>query len=42
MTEIDVHEAKTNLTKLLRRVENGESFSITNRGRGSGSDSPAS
>ncbi len=31
MTEIDVHEAKTNLTKLLVRVENGESFSIIHK-----------
>ena len=33
MTEIGVHEAKTHLSKLLKRVENGESFSITNRGK---------
>ena len=33
MTEIGVHEAKTHLSRLLKRVENGESFSITNRGR---------
>ena len=33
MTEIGVYEAKTHLSKLLKRVENGESFSITNRGR---------
>ena len=33
MTEIGVHEAKTHLSKLLKRIENGESFSITNRGR---------
>lgn len=33
MTEIGVHEAKTHLSKFLKRVENGESFSITNKGR---------
>ncbi len=33
MIEIGVHEAKTHLSRLLKRVENGESFSITNRGR---------
>ena len=33
MTEIGIHEAKTHLSKLLKRVESGESFSITNRGR---------
>ncbi|MDE0469352.1 MAG: type II toxin-antitoxin system Phd/YefM family antitoxin [Candidatus Poribacteria bacterium] len=33
MTEIGVHEAKTNLTKLLVRVEKGESFSIINKGK---------
>ena len=33
MTEIGVHEAKTRLSKLLKRVENGESFSITNKGK---------
>ena len=33
MTEIGVYEAKAHLTKLLARVENGESFSITNRGK---------
>lgn len=33
MTEIGVHEAKTHLSKLLKRVENGESFSITNKGK---------
>ncbi len=33
MTEIGVHKAKTHLSRLLKRVENGESFSITNRGR---------
>ena len=33
MIEIGVHEAKTHLSKLLKRIENGESFSITNRGR---------
>ena len=33
MTEIGIYEAKTHLSRLLKRVENGESFSITNRGR---------
>ena len=33
MTEIGVHETKTHLSRLLKRVENGESFSITNRGK---------
>ena len=33
MIEIGVHEAKTHLSKILKRVENGEEFSITNRGR---------
>ena len=33
MTEVGVHEAKTHLSKLLKRVENGESFSITNGGK---------
>lgn len=33
MTEIGVYEAKTHLSSLLKRVENGESFSITNRGK---------
>ena len=33
MTEIGIHEAKTHLSRLLKRVENGESFSITNRGK---------
>ena len=33
MTEIGVHAAKTHLSRLLKRVENGESFSITNRGK---------
>ena len=33
MTEIGIHEAKTHLSRLLKRVENGESFSITNKGR---------
>lgn len=33
MTEIGVHEAKTHLSRFLKRVENGESFSITNRGK---------
>ena len=33
MTEIGVHEAKTHFSKLLKRVEDGERFSITNRGK---------
>ena len=33
MTEIGVHEAKTHFLKLLKRVEEGERFSITNRGK---------
>ena len=33
MTEIGVHEAKTHLTRLLARVEKGESFSIINKGK---------
>lgn len=33
MTEIGVHEAKTYLSSLLKRVENGESISITNKGK---------
>ena len=33
MTEIAVNEAKTHLSNLLKRVENGESFSITNKGK---------
>ena len=33
MIEIGIHEAKTHLSRLLRRVENGESFSITDRGK---------
>ncbi|MYH82162.1 type II toxin-antitoxin system prevent-host-death family antitoxin [Candidatus Poribacteria bacterium] len=33
MTEIGVHEAKTHFSKLLKRVEEGERFSITNRGK---------
>lgn len=33
MTEIGVHEAQMHLSRLLKRVESGESFSITNRGR---------
>ena len=33
MTEIGIYESKTHLSRLLKRVENGESFSITNRGR---------
>ena len=33
MIEIGVYEAKMHLSRLLKRVENGESFSITNRGK---------
>ena len=33
MTEIGVHEAKTHFSKLLKRVEDGERFSIMNRGK---------
>ena len=33
MTQIGVHEARMHLTKLLMRVENGESFSIINNGK---------
>ena len=33
MTETGIYEAKTHLSRLLKRFENGESFSITNRGR---------
>ena len=33
MTKIGVHEARMHLTKLLVRVEKGESFSIINRGK---------
>jgi len=33
MTEIGVHEAKTHFSKILKRIEAGESFSITNRGK---------
>jgi len=33
MTEIGVHETKTHLSRILKRVEEGESFSITNRGK---------
>ncbi len=32
-TEIGSYEAKTKLPEILRRVERGESFTITNRGR---------
>lgn len=31
--EIGSYEAKTNLPKILRRVEAGETFTITNRGK---------
>ena len=33
MTEIGIHEAKARFSKLLKRVEDGERFSITNRGK---------
>jgi len=32
-TEIGSYDAKTKLPEILRRVEQGESFTITNRGR---------
>ena len=32
-TEIGAYDAKTKLPEILRRVEQGESFTITNRGR---------
>lgn len=34
MPEIGAYEAKTKLTELLRRVEAGEEFVITRRGKG--------
>ncbi|MCY4211372.1 MAG: type II toxin-antitoxin system prevent-host-death family antitoxin [Gammaproteobacteria bacterium] len=33
MKEIGSYDAKTNLPELLRRVESGEEFTITNRGK---------
>lgn len=33
MSEVGVHEAKTNLSKLLKRVMMGEEITITSRGR---------
>lgn len=33
MTEVGVHEAKTNLSRLLRRVAAGEEILITSGGR---------
>lgn len=33
MEHIGVHEAKTNLSKLIKRIELGEEFAITNRGK---------
>ena len=33
MTEIGIHEAQTHFSKLLKRVEEGECFYITNRGK---------
>ncbi len=32
MKTINIHEAKTNLSRLLTRVENGEEIIISNRG----------
>lgn len=32
-TSVGVHEAKTHLSRLLERVEAGETVEITNRGR---------
>ena len=32
MKQINIHEAKTNLSKLLERVESGEQIIIANRG----------
>ena len=33
MKEIGSYDAKTNLSEILRRVEAGETFTITNRGK---------
>jgi prevent-host-death family protein len=33
LSEIGSYDAKTRLPEILRRVESGESFTITNRGR---------
>ena len=33
MKEIGAYDAKTNLPEILRRVEAGETFTITNRGK---------
>jgi prevent-host-death family protein len=33
LNEIGVYDAKTKLPEILRRVEAGESFTITNRGK---------
>lgn len=33
MKEIGSYDAKTNLPEILRRVETGETFTITNRGK---------
>lgn len=33
MTEIGLNEAKASLSNLFKRIENGEKFSITNRGK---------
>ena len=32
MSEVNVHEAKTHLSRLLQRVANGEEITIANRG----------
>ena len=32
MEQIGIHEAKTNFSKFIRRLEDGESFEITRRG----------
>ena len=32
-TEIGTYDAKTKLAEILRKVENGENFTITNRGK---------
>ncbi len=34
MTEVGIFEAKTRLSEILRKVEQGERFTITVRGRG--------
>lgn len=32
MKQVNIHEAKTNLSKLLERIESGEQIIIANRG----------